>query len=168
MNVVLRVVGTSSAVCLTLALVGCAPKFAPSLIQAESRKAFPSETTFDLVSNDRGGCRKANGPFVFLGSSNSPVKWTVRNKCGKDATVYIEKFKLKHKTFGSGPNPFSKPPAPQAVANGAQAEIPAVVQDTKVVGADVKGVNVYRYRIRIITADGNMHDDDPELILDWP
>lgn len=164
-----RLAITASAVTLTLALAGCAARFTPSVIKRDTKEIFPSETTFDLVEDGRGGCKKTNGPYVFLGSSGGSVAWKVTNRCGKDTTVHIDKFKLKHRFLGNGPNPFSKPPQPTRVPSGAaDVRIEAQVRTSDTVGSDVKGVNVYKYRVRIVTADGTPNEEDPELILDWP
>jgi hypothetical protein len=57
-----------------------------------------------------------------------------------------------------------------SVSNSATVSIAATVKDTTDVGSlrlDMKGSQVYKYRVRVV-AGGRKNKHDPEIILDWP
>lgn len=164
MKVPLRI-ALAVAVVAAGALAACAKvPFSPSLRPPSSNVISPAGTTFDIVP-DGGGCKKDNGPYVFYGSSNQTITWRITNKCDRPVRVFVEKFKLKHKIFG-GRNPFSRQPGPVDLKPAEEGTITAVVLDAAAVDDDEKGLNVYRYQVRIVWADGE-NKKDPEVIIEW-
>jgi hypothetical protein len=164
MMAVSRTTGALCVLSLVAGLAGCAAKFSPSVFNPATKIDFPEDATFELLPDGKG-CKKDNGPYIIYGKGGGTVVWKVTNNCKKTATVYIEEFKLKHKIFGSR-YPFKQQIQGKPIEAGQTAEFSAVVLDTYG-SEDDRGLNVYKYRVRIV-AGGETNKKDPEILIDWP
>jgi hypothetical protein len=166
MTAAVRRTSTLWVLSLTVVVTGCGVKSMPSSFNPKIKDSLPKEASFTLVDDGSGGCRKQNVPDVMIAFSNETIVWHVTNNCGRDATVFLDQFKVKHKVFHL--YPFKNQLAGTPVSNGATVPITATVKDTNDVGdLDMKGFQVYKYRVRVV-AGGRENKHDPEIILDWP
>ena len=166
MTAVVRRTSTLWVLSLTVVVTGCGVKFMPSSFNPAIKGSLPKEASFTLVNDGSGGCRKQNVPDVMIAFSNETVEWKVKNECDHDATVFLDQFKVKHKLFHL--YPFKNQIPGTSVPRTQTVSIKAIVKDTNDVDdVDMKGFQVYKYRVRV-AANGRENKHDPEIILDWP